>query len=86
MTHSPVLRADGTMSHTPGHDPATGVVYLPPAGLRVPEIPQCPTTAQVSSALNLLLGLIEEFPWETEEDRVNFFGGVDLPCADAGNL
>ncbi len=73
-THTPVLRPDGSVLMTPGYDPATGLVYLPPAGLTI-NVPDKPTARQVKDAIELLEDLISEFPWVSEADRINFLGG-----------
>ena len=70
-THSPVLRPDGSVLTQPGHDPATGLVYLPPEGLAV-SVPDKPTAKQIRDALALLMDLVAEFPWVTPEDQANY--------------
>lgn len=70
-THTPILRPDGSVLTTPGHDPATGLVYLPPAGLTI-NVPDKPTARQIKDAIELLEDLISEFPWVSEADRINY--------------
>ena len=58
----PTLRPDGSILDTPGYDPQTGIVYNA-LGTTFPPIPSAPTKADAAAALNMLLGLIAEFPF-----------------------
>jgi hypothetical protein len=74
VTHTPMLRRDGTILHTPGYDAATGCLYLPEPGLNLSWIPDQPTAAQVDAARELILTPIAEFPSVSDDDRATFIG------------
>jgi putative DNA primase/helicase len=63
ITTVPILKQDGTLiaGDKPRYDDATGIYYMP--GLELPAIPEKPTQDQVNAARDLLLDLIDEFPF-----------------------
>src|SRR5436190_1623788 len=67
----PVLRPDGSVFARPGYDLATRLVYRPPAGLLVPDIPDDPTDAERADALEALLDVIRDFPFVDAASRAN---------------
>jgi hypothetical protein len=69
VTHTPMMRPDGTILDVPGYDTATGFLYLPDPGLTVPPIPDRPTPDQIWAAVDLILTPIAEFPFVSEDDR-----------------
>lgn len=79
VTHTPLVREDGTILAEPGYDSATGFLYLPDPALRVPAIPEKPTAEQVSAALKLVLTPSSEFPFITPGDRANYIGAMLTP-------
>ena len=68
ITNSPFLRGDGSVCERPGYDPASGLLYKPD-GRSFPPIPQYPTKADASAALQAIDGLIEDFPFVSDADR-----------------
>lgn len=58
---TPTMRADGSLLLTEGYDERTGLVLLGAPDL--PPIPKEPTPADAERALNLLDGLLAEFPF-----------------------
>jgi hypothetical protein len=63
----PTLRHDGSLLSRPGYDEATGLVLV--AGLDMPPIPPKPTREDAMRALELLRGLLTEFPFVDDESE-----------------
>ncbi|MGZ3385916.1 MAG: PriCT-2 domain-containing protein, partial [Isosphaeraceae bacterium] len=63
VIEAPCLRTDGTLLQTPGHDPDTGLFFLPHPGVTFPEVPEHPTIADARAAVTLLLDLVVDFPF-----------------------
>jgi hypothetical protein len=76
-THTPMVRADGSILVQPGYDQATGFLYLPEVD--VPPVPAEPTAGQVADAVALLRGTVDEFAWLTEHDEANHLGLLLTP-------
>jgi hypothetical protein len=75
---SPVLRPDGSLIHTAGYDPTTGLYYAPTVSM--PPIPHTPTSEQVNQAREFLLdSLLCDFPFVTDADRANHIGLLLAP-------
>jgi hypothetical protein len=70
VTHTPMLRSDGTILSTPGYDTATGFLYLPEPGLDLQWIPDQPRPDQIRAAVDLILTPIEEFPFVSDATGV----------------
>ncbi len=79
VTHTPIVRADGSILTAPGYDASSGYLYLPPPGLAIPAVPFAPSVAEVSASLGLLSAMVADFPWITEGDRVNYLGFLLSP-------
>ena len=77
VTHTPMVRADGSIIGKPGYDDAAGFLYLPTVA--VPAVPERPTAEQLAAATKLLRGLVDEFAWVGDHDEANFFGLMLLP-------
>jgi hypothetical protein len=58
---APILRPDGSVLDTPGHDEKTGLLYVT-AEVHPPAVPQAPTVAEALDALALLWQPFREFP------------------------
>ncbi len=58
---APILRPDGSILDTPGHDEKTGLLYVT-AEINPPIVPQNPTVADALDALALLWHPFREFP------------------------
>jgi hypothetical protein len=76
---APTMRADGSILSMPGHDAATGLLF-DPRGAVFPKIPDRPTRADAKSAFALLNGLIDTFPFETENDRAVALSAILTAC------
>jgi hypothetical protein len=79
VTHTPVMRPDGTILAAPGYDQATGLLYLPLAGLIVPPVPDHPSAAEVAAAVSLLRTPVAKFPWVAPHHEANWLGAMFTP-------
>lgn len=77
VTHTPLIRADGSVLNSPGYDSATRMLYLPTGGLAVPD-PEV-TRADVEQAVSLLNMIVAQFPFVAEHHRANWFGALFTP-------
>lgn len=80
ITHTPVLRADGSLLSEPGYDQATGMLYLPGGGLEMPPVPACPSEKDVAEALAFLVKPIEKFPFVSPYHAANYLGAMITPA------
>lgn len=74
VTHTPLVRADGSLLTAPGYDPATKLLYLPTLGLDVPPVPADPTPDDVRRAIELLNLMLSDFPFVNDHYRANYLG------------
>lgn len=79
VTHTPMVRKDGTILDQPGYDDASGYLYLPAPGLWVPPVPERPTRQQIDAAVSLLRDMVDEFAWAGEHDEACFLGALLTP-------
>lgn len=79
VTHTPLVRRDGSILDTPGYDEPTGLYFLPLPGLEVPKVPENPTRDQVRAAVALLDEVVWDFPFRTPDHRANFLGLMITP-------
>lgn len=77
VTHTPMVRRDGSLLTTPGFDPGTGYLYLP--DVTVPAIPEHPGAHEVTAAVAFLRGLLAGFDWAGEHDEANYLGLLLTP-------
>ncbi|MGS2646424.1 hypothetical protein [Streptosporangium sp. G12] len=80
VSHTPVMRPDGSVVDTPGYDTATRLLYLPAVGLEVPPVSLRPTPAEVKAAVELLMRPVAEFPFVQEHYRANWHGMLFTPA------
>lgn len=80
VTHTPIVRADGSVLTAPGYDGdgGSGTLYLPPAGLEV-SVPDTPTPADVAAARGLVMHMLSGFTWAGEHDLTNYVGALITP-------
>jgi hypothetical protein len=67
ITDAPMLRRDGSVLQTPGHDAATGYVYMPADPF--PRIMDEPTHEDARDALTQLLEPLQDFPFASDAQR-----------------
>lgn len=79
VTHTPMVRRDGSILDVPGYDSASGYLFLPGPGVNVPTVNPTPTQEEVAKAVNLLDEMVAGFPFVTKEDRVNYYGLLITP-------
>lgn len=79
VTHTPLVRADGSILDTPGYDPATRLYFLPIDGLKVVPVPDRPSRDDVRAAVALLDETIWDFPFRSDDHRANFLGMLLTP-------
>jgi putative DNA primase/helicase len=76
---TPTLRPDGSVLTAPGYDAATRLYHVADPELRMPAIKPKPTRADAETALELLKGLLIDFPFVAK----NVDGAVGVDCAVA---
>ena len=79
ITHTPMVRADGSILGRPGYDPESRFLFLPGPGVRVPEVPEEPGQAQIQQAVELIHYMTAGFPWDGPDDLANYFGMLLTP-------
>lgn len=77
VTHSAMIRADGSILATPGFDDASGYLHIP--SVHVPPVPAAPSAEQLARAVALLRGMIDQFAWAGPHDEANFLGMLLTP-------
>lgn len=79
IVEAPVMRRDGSIIDAPGYDPATQL-FAAFDGEATREaldaIPKSPTQADAAAALQLLHGLVRDFPFEAPEHRATWCAGL----------
>lgn len=69
LVEQPTLRPDGTVIEAPGYDDATGLLYLRPAGVTIPKVPQRPTLDDARRALAALRDVVCDVCFERPHHR-----------------
>jgi hypothetical protein len=83
VTHTPTMRPDGSILDRPGYDDATGILFLPDAGLDMPPVPDNPTAEELSAARDELLSLVDQVPWVSEDNQATWLGLAMTPALRA---
>jgi hypothetical protein len=79
VSHTPLVRPDGTVLDAPGFDRVSGALYLPERGLRVPVVPPEPDAEDLRAATKLVLTMVQDFPFVSDHDRANYLGCLLIP-------
>lgn len=74
VIEAPTMRPDGTILAEPGYDSFTGLYYAPAAELAFPGVPDQPTRRQIEDALEMIVGLVADFPFASPAARANWLG------------
>lgn len=72
----PTITLDGRLIHEPGHDSDTGLFQACAAIPGWSPPPAKPSNTEAKAALNVLLGLVRDFPFVYEEDVVATLAGI----------
>jgi hypothetical protein len=96
VTHTPMMRTDGSILDRPGYDDGrkgTGFLFLPDPDLAdmdrvdpqlyVEKDGERIWLADIAGARDRLLDLTREFPWVSDDDRVNWYGLLFTPLMRA---
>lgn len=78
IRHVPFFDPQGNLIETGGYHAAQGI-WLDLGDLKLPEVPSCPTSAQVSSAKALIDDLLADFPFDSTASRANALSLILLP-------
>lgn len=70
----PILRLDGTILDAPGYDARTHLLHEPIG--RVDPIALAPTIEDARAAVDVLLEVVRDFPFETPAHRASWLAGV----------
>ncbi len=79
VIETPVLSRNGEVVTTAGYQPQTLLWYSPAPHLDLPEISQQPTVTEVGAAMELLLELLYDFPFDSPSSRANALALLVLP-------
>lgn len=79
LTHTPMVRADGSVLATPGYDPSTSYLFLPGAGVDVAPVPETPSSAELAEAVRRIEEILVGFPWDSADDKANYYGLLLTP-------
>jgi hypothetical protein len=81
VSNVPVLRPDGSLWQQSGYDNQTGVLFEPPAGVTFPMIRPDVNLDDAKAALNTLLDVVCDFPFESDEHSSAWLAGLLTPIA-----
>lgn len=76
---SPVLRPDGTILQEPGHDPVSELYA--DLNSSFGEIPDQPSQQQISDAVSVLLDVVSDFPFQSDEHKAAWLASLLTPLA-----
>ena len=79
IVEAPVLRPDGSIMMEQGYDEQTGLYYYPAPGFEMDAIPDSPSKEQIQRAKDLLLEVIQDFPFKDNASKVNMLGLLITP-------
>lgn len=71
IARAPILRQDGTICAQPGYDPISHLYYCPDPALKLTPIPEFPDASEVQACVDILLAVIDDFPFADEPSRAN---------------
>lgn len=76
IVNSPTMRPDGSLLIEPGYDPATQLWYKSSGDVTLPTILEQPSKKDAETALALLNGLLDGFPFEDGPSRSVALPGI----------
>ena len=71
IARAPILRHDGTICTQPGYDPVSRLMYCPDPDLKLTPIPDSPDSNEVQACVDILLGVISDFPFADDASQAN---------------
>lgn len=77
VTHTPIVRADGSIISEAGYDDATGLLYLPDVDVEIPTDEAI--LSRVPEATARIRALVSEFAWAGPHDEANYLGMLITP-------
>lgn len=83
VTHTPLVRPDGTILDKPGFDDGTRLLYLPDNGLEILPASASPSEIEVRKAVKLIESIVEQFPFVNDFHRANWYGALFTPIMRA---
>jgi hypothetical protein len=82
VVNIPVYDKEGKLVATPGYNAHAHLWYHPPSGLQMPEVPGCPSDAEVDAAKSLFFDdLLVDFPFDDAASRAHTLAALLLPFA-----
>lgn len=76
----PILRQDGTILDTPGYDPQSRLMYMPPASLHMPTVSDAPAPEDITKACTLFFDdLLSDFSFAGPADKAHALALFLLP-------
>lgn len=81
VSDAPILRPDGSIWQTPGYDERTGVLFEPAPGASFPPVPEEVNIDDADAALNRLLDVVRDFPFESDEHKAAWLAALLTPLA-----
>ena len=79
ITHTPIVRLDGSIIDTPGYDDTARILYLPEPGMGEVHVPRSPSRADIEKAVDIIRYPISKFPFVSNEDEANWIGAALIP-------
>ena len=81
ISDTPILRADGSIWQQAGYDERTGVLFEPAMGASFPTIQPEVNIDDAHAALESLLEVVCDFPFESEEHKAAWLAALLTPLA-----
>jgi hypothetical protein len=79
ITEIPTIRSDGSILMRPGYDTKSKLFYAPDHDLLVPQIPDNPSSQEIRNAVNLILEVYYDFPYDSAASRTNMLAATATP-------
>lgn len=80
VTHTPIMRPDGSVLDQPGYDLSTKFLYLPDSGvINSRRVSERPTAREIAEAREALSLPVSEFPFVEEYHLANWMGVLFTP-------
>jgi hypothetical protein len=84
VTHTPMMRGDGSILDRPGYDDRSKALYLPDAdALVMKKVKASLAHVNLYEPRDRLLDLTREFPWVSDDDQATWYGLLFTPLMRA---